>query len=87
MVCAVECVDLLIASSTMTSITLFQIGSEIVLFSLTRGIKMDFMRINKTAKTENNQLELKNRLNEFISFHSNAKQLSKHRNTYVLYET
>lgn len=64
-------------SYTCTITVCFGAGGSLIMMSMAKDIKNDLFAINEAAATVENPTEVTHKLNEFIQFHSDAKQLSK----------
>lgn len=81
---ALEYLGILVASFTMASVVHFHIGADIMLFSLTKDVNHELMRMNEKARAAEDRREL---INELIPFHSNATELSKNIRVHGLHIT
>lgn len=57
-------------------IMVIAIGSSVTLISVTQDLNVSLKNLDKSAMMKDSPLEIVQQFNEFIRFHSNAKQLS-----------
>lgn len=58
-------------------ISIFAIGTSLVLISFAEDIKYDFNALNRSAKVNEDRLEVMGMFSQLIKFHSNVKELSE----------